>query len=489
VKAIFQMINLVLILLATTPSVEWTALPSGGMVDVECAGDLNGDGTDDLFAASVEGYTGVFCLDGLTGDVIWWNDHVTGIYGTGCMRTIDDIDTDGYYDLVLGTSSPPAIRTLSGLTGQVIWDSPQSYPVHYVERVRCTSSNGVAILVSVDLNYENHIFYALNGHSGAPLWSTGGISTLDEWIRVTESDLSGNGWSEMGYSVDRSSVMNGGAVVRDGYTGQILSSQSTCYFGTMDICDSPTPCLAVSSWGWNPVMLVKSITTGSVVWESDDENLWFQNLDYIPNITGISTPYGEILGWESSSVLLIRGDDGFYEDTYEFPNSIKMVDCYIDENEQWRLAALTSSSFYCPYLVFSSPSVEPSVTLPGNAGYDMCFLESDAYATPLIAVAMRGTSAPGVCVLSTSTPLAISPESGSSFNQSSQVRLLSNPCWVGITLIAEDNQEILVTDITGRVIEAFSISKDEQVFKALPVGVYMILDRNSGMLLHRAVVL
>ena len=483
------MINLALILLMTTPSVEWTALPSGGMVDVECAGDLNGDGTDDLFAASVEGYTGVFCLDGLTGDVIWWNDHVTGVYGTGCMRTIDDIDTDGYYDLVLGTSSPPAIRTLSGLTGNVVWDCPQTYPVHYVEQARNISSNEVAILVSVDLNYENHIFYALNGHSGAPIWSTGVISTLDEWIRITESDVSGNGWSEMGYSVDRSSVMNGGAVARDGYTGQTLCTQSTCYFGTMDICSGLYPCLAVSSFGWNPVMLVKSLTTGSVVWESDDEDLFYQNLDFISNITGIYTPYREILGWYGNELLLIRGDDGFYEDTYEFPNSIRMVDCYIDEDEQWRLAALTSSTFYCPYLVFSSPSVEPSVTLPGNAGYDMCFLRSDAYATPLVAVAMRGTSAPGICVLSTSTSLAISPESGSSFNQFSQVRLLSNPCWIGITLIGEEDGDILVTDITGRVIDVFSITRGEQVFKPLPVGVYMILDHNSGMLLHRAVVL
>ena len=487
-KAIFQMINLALVLLMTAPSVEWAALPSGGMVDVECAGDLNGDGTDDLFAASVQGYTGVFCLDGLTGEVIWVNNQVTGVYRTECLRSIGDIDADGNCDLALGIRDPSAIITLSGSTGSIIWKSHQNDEIRYVECSRGTEPGQVVILVSAEyLDYCE--FYALDGNTGSKIWTAGYISTLDDYIRVTESDVSGNGWSEMGYSVDRGTVMNGGACARDGYTGQYLCTQSTCYYGTMDICDSPTPCLAVSSWGWNPVMLVKSINTGSVIWESDDDNLWFQNLDFIPNITGISTPYGEILGWESNRVLLIRGDDGFNEDTYEFPNSIVTVDCFIDEDEQWRLAALTSSSFYCPYLVFSSPSVEPSVALPGNAGYDMCFLESDAYATPLVAVAMRGTSAAGVCVLSTSPPVAVSPESGSSFNQPSQVRLLSNPCWIGITLVGEEDHDILVTDITGRVIDVFSISKGELVFKPLPAGVYMILDRNSGMLLHRAVVL
>ena len=127
------MINLALVLLMTAPSVEWAALPSGGMVDVECAGDLNGDGTDDLFAASVQGYTGVFCLDGLTGEVIWVNNQVTGVYRTECLRSIGDIDADGNCDLALGIRDPSAIITLSGSTGSIIWKSHQNDEIRYVE--------------------------------------------------------------------------------------------------------------------------------------------------------------------------------------------------------------------------------------------------------------------------------------------------------------------------------------------------------------------
>ena len=127
---------LVLVSLLAAPSVEWTALPTGGIVDIECAGDLNGDGTEDLFAASVEGYTGIFCLDGLTGEIIWSNEQVTGANRTGCLRTLGDVDSDGHYDVAIGTASPPSIIVLSGLTGDEILQCPRSYEVRYVESAR-----------------------------------------------------------------------------------------------------------------------------------------------------------------------------------------------------------------------------------------------------------------------------------------------------------------------------------------------------------------
>jgi len=479
---------LVLVSLLAAPSVEWTALPTGGIVDVECAGDLNGDGTEDLFAASVEGYTGIFCLDGLTGGIIWSNEQVTGANRTGCFRTVGDVDSDGHYDVAIGTASPPSIIVLSGLTGDEILRCPQSYEVRYVESARGSSPEETLVLFTVHIYSDNHTFIALNPETGDQVWSVG-VSTLDDWICVTESDVSGNGWSEMGYSVDRSTVMNGGLVVRDGYTGQTISSQSNCYSGTGDIYGGTHPCLAVSSWGSYPVMLVKSITTGMVVWESGDDELYWVNLDFIPNVTGTSTPYPEILAWQSSKVLPIRGDDGYYEDEYYFPSSVAGVDCFVDENEQWRLAVLTSSSLYCPLLVFSSPSIEPSVTLPGSAGYDMCLYESTAYPTPMIGVGMRGTSGPGVCAVSTSAPVSVAPGSMPLEEGPVQVRLLSNPGLSGIDLLGEGFADIIVLDVSGRVVEEFSISRDERVFMLLPAGVYSIINGDSGALLHKAVVL
>ncbi len=329
-------------------------------------------------------------------------------------------------------------------------------------------------------------FFALDGQTGNTLWSASTQSTTDSWIRVTEGDATGNGWSEMGYSLDRASIAGGFITVRDGHTGVVLQSSSTMYFPSMDICDSPMPCLAISNWGDYPVMWVNSLIVGNTIWSSNDVSLAFPHLDFIPNISGPSTPYPEILGWSGSYLTLIRGDDGYFQDRYEFPSSLKSFDCYLDES-QWRLAAITSTSFYYPYLTFVSPTLEPSVVLPNSGGADMCLLESNLYPTPLIAIAMTG-SGPGVCMINTSWPLSISEETSTRVPIVPVVNLLSVPGIGHIDIVGVSQAEIGILDITGRVIKRISINSGEQISVSLVPGVYLLVDQTSGLLLHRAIV-
>lgn len=481
--------SLILFLITAPPSIEWTGSASGGIIAVECAGDINSDGTDDIFAASVEdqGY-GIMCIDGISGDVIWTNEKVPGAFNTDCLRAIGDADLDGIADLAVGTWMNYAVTVLSGSTGSVIWTDRQTLPVHFVESVDGPDTGGIAV-IATKVEAPNHYCsnIAFDGQTGDVLWATPATSTLDYWIRTTDSDVSGNGWSEMGYSIDRGSVMNGYVVVRDGYTGDVLQSAGTMYFGTMDICSYYSGLLAVSNFGDYPVMWVESIISGTAIWSSNDWNLEFSTLDFIPNITGSYSPYPEILGWSGSHLTLIRGDDGYYQDEYIFPSEITSVDCYLDE-EFWKLALITSGKFYCPELVFDSPSTEPSIVLPNSGGTDLCLLESDEYPTPLVAVSMTG-SGPGVCVISTSWPVEIAEESNDPGSVIPSVRLLSIPGRGGLTIIGESQVEVMILDIAGRIIEIENIAEGEQVHVQLFPGVYQLVDSDSGRLLYTATVL
>ena len=80
--------------------IEWTSLPTG-QISVEFAGDVNGDGTEDCFTASSEyNASGVFCLDGLTGEILWQNNCIPGVWLTECLRTIGDINLTVFWMLL-----------------------------------------------------------------------------------------------------------------------------------------------------------------------------------------------------------------------------------------------------------------------------------------------------------------------------------------------------------------------------------------------------
>jgi len=376
-----------LILYAIPFSIEWSSLPSGGIIAVECAGDVNSDGTEDVYAAS-NSY-GIGCLDGISGDVLWWKSGIPKPYSTECFRTVGDIDLDGVADLAVGTGVEYAIIAISGATGDILWISKQNEIPLFIQKANGPEPGDVFVLASKVHPYDWCEFFALDGQSGYLAWSTSLISTLSFLMCVTENDVSGNGWSEMGYVIDRSTVMNGAACVRDGHTGVNIGGAGAWFYPSMDITDTPIPCLAVSNWGNDPVMWVEDIITGITVWSSNDPSLSFQVLKFIPNITGAATPYPEILSRQGVNIRLIRGDDGYFQDTYTFPASIKSVESYLD-GSLWRAAVTTSTSLHCPLLTFESPSIEPSVQLPGSGGTDMCFLNSDLYPTPLIAISMGG---------------------------------------------------------------------------------------------------
>ncbi len=86
--------------------------------------DVSGDGISDLIACSEDNY--IRCFNGnadQTGDVLWSHEIYSGnIYSDRGLTIVDDINGDGYDDVVVGaTGGARLIRMLSGKTGQEIW--------------------------------------------------------------------------------------------------------------------------------------------------------------------------------------------------------------------------------------------------------------------------------------------------------------------------------------------------------------------------------
>lgn len=481
------MVFLAAMLLAGPQEILWTAFPEGGFAEVQCAGDVNGDGTEDIFAASKESAGhGIHCLDGLTGEAIWSNTSVAGVADRGCLRTVGDVDLDGTPELAGGAQSPSRVFLLCGATGEQIWSTPQDRPVEYVQGTQGPNPGDVAVLASRETVSSFGSFFALNGQSGSELWSVTSFSTDDHWIKVTETDINGNGWSEMGFSVDRGSAWDGFVTVRDGFSGDQICGQSTIYFGTMDICDSPVPSLAVSHFGDMPSTWLVDMPWEDPVWSIEDEFLCCDMLYFIGNVTGPYTPRAELLGCTGSGITLISGDDGYYDDGY--PLSPVAVDCFHDGG-QWRLAALTPGTFNAPPLVFSSPVTAPATQLPNDIGSSMCLLESDQYPTPLVAVAMEGSSGPGVCVLRTSWPVGIQGGAQSFLPGGIPARLVENPGEGTVTLTGVDGGEAILVDLSGRTVATGVFSPGEKAVFRLPPGIYHVLDPVSGRLLQRCVVI
>ncbi len=249
----------------------------------------------------------------------------------------------------------------------------------------------------------------------------------------------------------------------------------------------PIPCLAVSHFGWNPDFWVDNLLVGFTVWSIEETDFISQNLEYIPNISGPGWPYPELIAWGYNEATLIMGNQGNYEDSYELPSDIVALSVFQDA-ESWKLVALTAASIHCPLLTLTDPQTEPSIALPSSPAKDMCLLESDQFPTPLICIAMDGSS-PGVCAVRTSWPVHTEEKTNLAFSERASIRLSSSPCIGGIGIICEVSAELRVVDITGRIVSDISLTEGEEAFLEMPPGVYFLYDRNTDTSFQRAVVL
>lgn len=144
--------------------------------------DINGDGKADVIVCSEDNY--VRCFNGNasgTGDILWERHIYSGnIYNRQSVTLINDINNDGYKDVVVGTTgSDRSIIALSGKTGEVLWK----------KQTNAYGSGGWVYQVFAEYDYNGDGFpdvlacagddgnnqgprrvYCLNGLTGQSIW-------------------------------------------------------------------------------------------------------------------------------------------------------------------------------------------------------------------------------------------------------------------------------------------------------------------------------
>ncbi|NOX86263.1 MAG: choice-of-anchor D domain-containing protein [Chlorobi bacterium] len=145
-------------------------------------GDVTGDGVGDVIIASEDDY--IRCFNGNsdgTGDVIWETYIYAGsVYSQNSLTTIEDIDADGYEDVIVGTAwGDRSVIALSGYSGKQIWKhQTDEYGdggwVYQVDARYDYDDDGIADVLAATGNDGNGTgpirVYCLEGRTGNSIW-------------------------------------------------------------------------------------------------------------------------------------------------------------------------------------------------------------------------------------------------------------------------------------------------------------------------------
>jgi outer membrane protein assembly factor BamB len=139
--------------------------------------DISGDGIDDVIICSEDNF--VRCFNGnasVSGDILWETEIYSGnIYTQNSLNIIEDLDADGYDDVIVGTTGGDrAIRALSGKTGEFIWSyfSNQYGNGGWIYQVDATfdyNSDGITDILAATGGDAQRVF-CIDGTSGSVIW-------------------------------------------------------------------------------------------------------------------------------------------------------------------------------------------------------------------------------------------------------------------------------------------------------------------------------
>ncbi|TET47358.1 choice-of-anchor D domain-containing protein [candidate division TA06 bacterium] len=170
----------------------------GWVYEVSAVVDLDGDDVVDILAGAGDdgGHTGperAFALSGVDGTKIWEQHVGAAVFG---IREIDDVNGDLIPDVACGTgNTSPSVKgvyCLDGLTGDTIWYNNTGDAMWSVCPIEDINGDSIGDVIAGAMDGT---VYALDGVSGAELWrkSVGGIV---EHVWVTE-DVDGDGYDDV----------------------------------------------------------------------------------------------------------------------------------------------------------------------------------------------------------------------------------------------------------------------------------------------------
>ena len=164
--------------------------------------DINNDGYNDVVVGTTGGDRSIECLSGLTGNTLWTHDtHEYGgggwVYQVNCKY---DYNNDGVLDVLATTgddssdAGPKRVYCLNGLTGISLWERPLGGPGFAVMGVEDFTGDGIPDVLSGSSNEAETTGYGkgINGATGAQVWSYQ-VSGSSVWGVEQLDDISGDG--------------------------------------------------------------------------------------------------------------------------------------------------------------------------------------------------------------------------------------------------------------------------------------------------------
>ncbi|NVO20091.1 MAG: PQQ-binding-like beta-propeller repeat protein [Bacteroidetes bacterium] len=199
--------------------------------------DITGDGVVDVIVGSEDDF--VRCFNGnasVDGDVLWSHEISGGsVYNQNSICTIDDINLDGYRDVIIGTAwGDRSIVALSGKTGQQLWKhDTHEYGdggwVYQVDSKYDYNSDGFPDVVAATGDDGNGTgpkrVYCLNGRTGNVIWQKSIGGPVFSVIEV--EDITGDGKPDVVAGASNAQETIGKALALDGTNGTIKWSYNT----------------------------------------------------------------------------------------------------------------------------------------------------------------------------------------------------------------------------------------------------------------------
>jgi len=164
--------------------------------------DLDSDGFDDVIMGST-GWGIISAISGKTGGTIW--AHYTNEYGNGgWVYQVDsqfDYNGDGIKDVLAATgddgsdTGPKRVYCLDALTGISIWERPLGGPVFAVIGTEDFTGDGQPDAVAGASNGDETIgyVYGINGATGGQLWTFTTATATSVWALEQIDDISNDG--------------------------------------------------------------------------------------------------------------------------------------------------------------------------------------------------------------------------------------------------------------------------------------------------------
>ena len=187
---------------------------SSKVTSIRSIPDLNGDGIDDCIATAEDYHT--YCLSGNgsgVADVIWSFDTSTNPMRTGSvwqdfsMTPVPDIDSDGRYDVVIGTAGGSrSVFAIDGTDGDTLWsyDSHEYGGGGWIDEVAMQGDidgDGVGdVLAAAEDDGSDtgpRRAYCFSGATGAKIWDRLLSATGSVFCVRAIDDLTGDGKDEV----------------------------------------------------------------------------------------------------------------------------------------------------------------------------------------------------------------------------------------------------------------------------------------------------